>query len=151
MFADFTPAATGRGLYAAAEFLVPGTPDLPPTADNWVSESDGLRFTLAPDAPVRARAVVGLTLTVEAAGGGRPGPLELVMGAYAHLVAFDVARSGFAHLHPEPVDRGAPPDVDRPQLKFRVQIPQPGRFVIWSQIKVGGRERLAPFWFEVAP
>jgi hypothetical protein len=151
VFADFTPAATARGLYAAAEFSVPGAPDLPPTADNWVCESEGLRFTLAADAPFRARAVVGLTLTVESVGGDRrPVPLEPVMGADAHLVAFDVARSGFAHLHPDPADAGAHRDAYRPQLRFRIQIPQPGRYVIWSQIKAGGRERFAPFWIEVA-
>ena len=185
VFADFTPAATARGLYASAEFSVPGTPDLPPPTDNWINEEDGLRCTLTPDAPIRARAVVNLTLTVEsvwpwhghlARASGRdtgilpvssderldsdlppvaedrqPVPLEPVMGAYAHLVAFDAARSGFAHLHPQQVDSGWRPDLYRPQLNFRVQIPQPGRFVIWSQIKTGGRERFAPFWIEVAP
>ena len=151
VFADFTPAATARGLYASAEFSVPGTPDLPPTTDNWVYEADGLRFTLAPDVPFRARAVVTLTLTVESAGSRRPVQLEPVMDAYAHLVAFDIARSGFAHIHPQQVDLNQHPDPYRPQLNFRVQIPQSGRFVIWSQTKIGGQERFAPFWFEVEP
>jgi hypothetical protein len=194
VFADFTPAATARGLYASTEFSVPGTPDLPPITDNWVYEADGLRFTLTPDAPFRARAVVTLTLTIESVGGanrnpsvGRPGdmggtpmprgtgilplglrepaesdlrpsdegrrpvPLEAVMGAYAHLVAFDEARSGFAHIHPQQLGLNWRPDPDRPRLTFQVQIPQAGRYVIWSQIKTGGQERFAPFWFEVAP
>ncbi len=150
VFADFTPAATGRGLYASAEFTVPGTPDAPPADDNWTYAADGLRFTLVPDAPIREREVVNLTLTVESADGRRPVPLEPVMGAYAHLVAFDQARSGFAHIHPQQVDLGQHPDPIRPQLAFKLQIPQAGRFVIWSEIKTGGRERFAPFWFEVA-
>jgi len=151
VFADFTPAATARGLYASAEFSVSGTPDLPPATDNWICEADGLRFTLTPDIPFRERAVVNLTLTVESVGGRRPVPLEPVMDAYAHLVAFDVARSGFAHIHPQQTDLSLHPDPLRPQLNFRVQIPEPGRYVIWSQIKSGGLERFAPFWFEVAP
>jgi hypothetical protein len=151
VFADFTPAATGRGLYASAEFTVAGQPDVPPATDNWMYEADGLRFTLTPDAPIRVRDVVNLTLTVESAEGHRPVPLEPVMGAYAHLVAFDQARSGFAHIHPQQVDLSQHPDLYRPQLTFKVQIPQAGRFVIWSQIRVGGRERFAPFWFEVTP
>ena len=103
-FADFTPAATARGLYASAEFSVPGMPDIPPATDNWVYEADGLRFTLAPDAPFRARAVVNLRLTVESVVGRRPVPLEPVMGAYAHLVAFD-APSKWVCPHPSPAGR----------------------------------------------
>jgi len=150
VFADFTPAATARGLYASAEFTVPGTPDRPPPEDNWSYEADGLRYTLTPDAPIRVRDVVTLTLTVDSAPGRRPIPLEPVMGAYAHLVAFDQARSGFAHIHPQQTDLSQRPDLYRPQLTFKLQIPQAGRFVIWSEIKTGGRDRFAPFWFEVA-
>jgi len=149
VFADFTPAATGRGLYASAEFPVPGAPDAPPSADNWIYEADGLRHTLAPDAPLRAGAVVGLTLTVESVAGDRPVPLEPVMGAYAHLVAFDTARDGFAHIHPRQAGVDWHPDPDRPQLAFRMQIPEAGRYVIWCEVKIRGNERLAPFWIEV--
>ncbi|HUJ41961.1 MAG TPA: hypothetical protein VLW52_00015 [Opitutaceae bacterium] len=151
VFADFTPAATGRGLYASAEFTVPGTPDRAPSDDNWSCEADGLHFTLTPGAALRARQVVDLKLTVESAAGGQPLALEPVMGAYAHLVAFDQGRSGFAHIHPSQAVLDQRLDPRRPQLAFRVQIPQAGRYVIWSQVKVGGRERFAPFWFEVAP
>ena len=151
VFADFTPVATARGLYASAECTVPGKPDVPPAEDNWTYEDEGLRFTLTPDAPFRVRDVITLTLTVESVGGHRPVPLELVMGAYAHLVAFDQGRSGFAHIHPLQAGLNQPLDPVRPQLAFKVQIPQPGRYVIWSQVKIDGRERFAPFWFEVAP
>jgi hypothetical protein len=151
VFADFTPVATARGLYASAEFTVPGKPDVPPAEDNWTCEDDGLRFTLAPDAPIRVRDVITLMLTVESVGGRRRMPLEPVMGAYAHLMAFDEGRSGFAHIHPQQVDLSRHPDPYRPQLTFKVQIPQAGRYVIWSQVKINGRERFAPFWFEVAP
>jgi hypothetical protein len=151
VFADFTPVATARGLYASAEFTVPGRPDVPPAADNWTYEDEGLRFTLSPDAPFRVRDVITLTLTVESVGGRRRVPLEPVMDAYAHLVAFDQGRSGFAHIHPQQVDLNRLPDPSRPQFTFKVQIPRAGRYVIWSQVKVDGRERFAPFWFEVAP
>jgi hypothetical protein len=151
MFADFTPAATGRGLYAMAEFMVPGQADLPPAEDNWVYEADGLRFTLTADAPLRARAVVNLALTVESIGARRSVPLEPVMGAYAHLVAIDTARSGFAHLHPQQSDLSRSLDPFRPRLTFQVQIPDAGRYVIWSQVKIDGQERFAPFWVAVEP
>jgi hypothetical protein len=74
-------------------------------------------------------------------------PLEPVMGAYAHLVAIDEARSGFAHLHPA----AAEPVRDGPltRLNFRAQFPRAGRYVIWAEVKVGGHERFIPFWCEV--
>jgi len=72
-----------------------------------------------------------------------------VMGAYAHLVAFDEARSGFAHLHPVETDLTKKPDAIRPELSFKIMIPSAGRYVIWAQVNLDGSEVFAPFWFEV--
>ncbi len=150
-FADFMPAATARGLYASADLTVPGRPGRPATADNWTAAGDGLRYTLTPDAPIHARDVVTLTLTIASATAGEPVILEPVMGAYAHLVAFDEARSGFAHIHPQPASADQSPDARRAQLRFKVQLPEAGRYVVWSQIKTRGAEHFAPFWIDVAP
>ena len=95
--------------------------------------------------------MVTLTLTITSARAGEPVTLEPVMGAYAHLVAFDEARSGFAHIHPQPADSSRRADAYRPQLTFKLQLPRAGRYVVWSQIKTGGAEHFAPFWIEVAP
>ena len=73
------------------------------------------------------------------------------MGAFAHLVAFDEERSGFAHLHPMEVDLTKPPDGLRPELNFKVTIPAPGRYAIWAQVSLGGTEVFAPFWVDVLP
>ena len=149
VFADFVPTATGRGLYAAAEFTVPGEATAPAPRAVGRVEQEGLRFTLQPDQqPWRAREQVGLTFRVERLDGS-PVHLELVMDAYAHLVAFDARRSGFAHLHPEPSETDAPPDPQRAELHFRVLIPSPGWYAIWAQVAVEGEERFVPFWFEV--
>jgi hypothetical protein len=37
-----------------------------------------------------------------------------------------------------------------PAFTFKVSIPTPGRYVIWSQVNLGGTETFAPFWFDVA-
>jgi hypothetical protein len=155
VFADFTPAATARGLYASADLPVGGA-RLPTGLTlimqhepAWTAERAGYRFALTPATePVRARQPVDLTFTVVKAEGGAV-RLEPVMGAFAHLVAFDEARSGFAHLHPTETDVTKSPDPVRPVLHFKITIPQPGRYVIWSQVKLGGRDVFAPFWFEV--
>jgi hypothetical protein len=153
IFADFTPVATGRGLYSEAEMGVAGPPN-PAAAGSqplsWAVERGGYRLELSPSAPVRAGVPADLRLAVTRDGGGRV-PLEPVMDAFAHLVAFDAQRSGFAHIHPREADLSVRPDPVRPALNFRVTIPSPGRYVIWSQLDIAGAEVLAPFWFEVGP
>jgi hypothetical protein len=96
--------------------------------------------------PIRARKVEDLTLTVDRIGGG-PVPLEVIMDAFAHLVAFDEPRSGFGHMHPLEVDITKLPDPVHPTLHFKLQLPRAGRYVIWSQVQIAGREIFAPFWF----
>jgi hypothetical protein len=76
-------------------------------------------------------------------------PLEPVMGAFAHLVAFDQARSGFAHLHPAETDLLKKPDPHRPALTFKLTIPRAGRYVVWAQVNLGGVETFVPFNLDV--
>lgn len=148
VFADFTPTATGRGLYASADLAVGGGGGdhlAPPKT----TERDGYRFSLTPGNPVlRATVPIDLVFRVERPDGGDV-PLQPVMGAFAHLVAFDQPRSGFAHLHPLEIDLAKPPDAKHPALNFKVTIPKPGRYVIWAQVNLGGHEAFVPFWFDV--
>ncbi|HWA08029.1 MAG TPA: hypothetical protein VG838_01045 [Opitutaceae bacterium] len=150
IFADFTPVATGRGLYANTELAVAGASA--PAAGrilSWTFEREGYRFQLQPGAlPLRARQPIDLKFGVTRLDGGAV-PMEPVMGAYAHLVAFDEGRSGFAHLHPMEIDLSQRPDALHPTLSFKLTIPAPGRYVIWAQVNLGGREMFAPFWFDV--
>jgi len=164
LFADFTPAATGRGLYASTDLAVAGPVD--PVGDRAARPTvgriaeidhesagttiifDGYRFALTSAAPLRANRPADLALSVTRTDGGRV-PLEPIMGAFAHLVAFDEARTGFAHLHPNETDLARPPDAVAPQLTFKITIPQAGRYVIWAQVKLAGREVFAPFWVEL--
>lgn len=192
VFADFTPIVTGRSLYASAEVAsntsgtvervapapsqsnqsTAGSISQPGAMSNtqahpwpgevWRAEREGYVFQLAPAAqPVRAGEAQELAFTVARADGGAA-TLEPVMGALAHLVAFDTARSGFAHLHPiiAPEAAAAPATsaaawrtatTSGPRLAFKLTIPQAGRYVIWAQVKIAGREVFAPFWFEVVP
>ncbi|MBC7366006.1 MAG: hypothetical protein H7343_04195 [Undibacterium sp.] len=156
VFADFTPAATNRSLYANADLAVTGAE---PTAVElatarqpaWVAERAGYRFALVPTTQtIRARQLADLKFLVTKLDGGRV-PLEPVMEAYAHLVAFDESRSGFAHLHPMEADVSVAPDAVKPALSFKITIPTAGRYVIWAQVKLDGRETFVPFWFDVAP
>ncbi len=152
VFADFTPVATARGLYASAEFTVPGIVPTVIQTPNTTWEVLGFKFELVLPPVLRARQPADLVFHVESQGAVKePVPLQPVMGAFAHLVAFDEARSGFAHLHPTETDLAHPPDARRPELHFKVTIPTPGRYVIWAQVNLGGNEVFVPFWVEVQP
>jgi len=167
IFADFTPAATGLGLYASAQVSVEGQP--PSAAEvaaaqvpAWQVQVAGVDFELKPIAEkgatraaqgeatneVRARREVTMRLALSRADGGEV-PLLPIMDAFAHVVAFDLGRTGFAHLHPQETDLAVLPDPQHPALTFRVLIPNPGRYVAWAQVNHAGTERFAPFWFEV--
>ncbi len=156
VFADFTPAATARSLYASADLPI-GRAGLPAGysltlqhEDNWTTQREGYRFELrATGGAIRARQPADLQLIVTEPKGARV-PMQPVMGAFAHLVAFDESRSGFAHLHPMEADLTQAPDAVKPTLNFKITIPRPGRYVVWAQVNLGGKEVFAPFWFEVA-
>jgi hypothetical protein len=152
VFADFTPAATSRGLYASVDFTVPGTVATITRSPNNTWQAAGFNFELIAPQDFHARQPVDLKLRITSQGAVKtPVPLQPVMGAFAHLVAFDEARSGFAHLHPNEIDLSQPPDQLQPELTFKVTIPQPGRYVIWGQVNIAGIEIFVPFWIEVLP
>ena len=151
VFADFTPVATARSLYASAELPVKGEVAVNTQGLSLEAAVEDYRFRLTPVvAPIKARRMADLTFAVTRVDGGRV-DMKPVMGAFAHLVAFDAALSGFAHLHPKETDLSKPPDSLKPTLTFKVTIPNGGRDVIWAQVKLAGREVFVPFSFEVAP
>jgi hypothetical protein len=151
VFADFVPIATSRGLYAGTDFRVEGP--LHPTEFNRPTqetvEQSGVRFHLrVAEGTVRAGVTADLIFSVERVDEADVA-LQPVMDAYAHLVAFDSARGGFAHLHP--MDAGLAQALDRrqPTLRFKVTIPEPGPYVVWAQVGLEGRDVFVPFWLNV--
>jgi hypothetical protein len=152
VFADFTPVATQRGLYASADFNVPGEVPTVSRAPNTTAVMAGLEFSLLGPPLWHARQPIDLKFRVESQGRDKqPVPLEPVMDAFAHLVAFDEARSGFAHLHPQQTDLAQKPDALRPEFSFKITIPTSGRYVVWAQVKIAGQELFVPFWIDVLP
>jgi hypothetical protein len=152
VFADFTPIATQRGLYASADFVVPGTVANVVRQATTSAQVAGYIFRLDVPEVLTAGRTTDLRFRIETQGSTKQAvPLKPVMGAFAHLVAFDEARTGFAHLHPLETDLAKPPDALRPELNFKVTIPEPGRYAIWSQVNLDGEEAFVPFWVDVLP
>ena len=156
VFADFTPAATARSLYANADLKVLGQGRAGPAVSlftkSWTAEQGGFHYALTPAAqPLRVGQPVDLKFAIESDQRGVAVPMQPVMGAFAHLVAFDMARSGFAHLHPMETDLKQAPDAKHPVLNFKITFPRAGTYVIWAQVNLAGHEEFVPFWFDVIP
>jgi len=150
VFADFTPSATTRGLYASADLAVAPAAGARPESAAYAVPA-GIQFSLTPrTAPVRANVVTDFQFTATSSS-GEAVRLEPVMDAYAHLVAVDHERSGFAHLHPAELTPIADATSRTASLNFKVTIPKAGRYVVWAQVRLDGRDVYAPFWFDVAP
>ncbi|MFT3784505.1 MAG: hypothetical protein QM790_21035 [Nibricoccus sp.] len=154
VFADFTPAATQRGLYASADLQV-GSSGAGSTEEERVQPTSayaegGYRFELHSLQTPTAGKIVDFSFSVARSDGGAV-KLEPVMGAFAHLVAFDESRSGFAHLHPNEIGLNYPLDAAAPTLTFKVTFPRPGKYVVWAQVRLKGSERFVPFGIEVGP
>jgi hypothetical protein len=131
----------------ATELVVPGTLEHGVIRGLAPNLEDGYTFTLtAPGGSPAVNVDQPLTLAVTRADGGEV-KLEPVMGALAHLVAFDQQRRGYAHLHP--VQTGHETDPHQPQLSFVYNTSLPGRYRLWAQVQLDGRERFLPFDIDV--
>jgi hypothetical protein len=75
---------------------------------------------------------------------GSPTRFSPVMDSFAHVVAFDAAGTGFAHLHPRnPIVDGQ--DPLNPDLHFTIKFDEPGHYRVWAQFIVNGEHIFAPF------
>lgn len=150
VFLDFIPLQNGRRTLLAARFSVPGEAR-PPQTDtrSLVHKTEDFAYELVPleNAPFTAGKETRFSLQIT--------PLreqeyvfEPVMDSYAHIVAFEASRRGFAHFHPlNPfIDTQNPRD---PDLEFVFSVDRPGHYRVWAQIAINGRERFIPFDLQV--
>lgn len=150
VFAEFVPAISLHQVIGETEITAPGAPTtgvergLKPFSDGEyiysLNEENG---------PMTAGTDATLDFTVQRKGGGEV-KLEPIMGALAHLAAFDQQRNGYAHLHPSAAVAGTVDNPQRPELTFAFNTTEPGRYRVWAQLILDGRERYVPFDLDVA-
>ncbi len=79
---------------------------------------------------------------------GNKASLEKIMGAKAHMVAFDAERRGFAHMHPmEDVLIETEEDDD---LSFLFNVPRKGWYRLFAQVQKNGESVYARFDLKVS-
>jgi hypothetical protein len=151
VFLDFIPIRSPRRVLLASSFQVDGKSILDePSNENLVFSSEKRRFELSKVSEGFEDGDVGLVLRATDEE-GRALNLRPVMGAFAHMVAFDPALKGFAHLHPEenllPVKES---DSHQGALTFSFSPPSDGLYRLWAQVRIGEEaESYIPFDLKV--
>ena len=135
VFLDLIPLRSPRRVLLAASFEVDGKPESKTGfADNLTSRVGNKTFSLQPIGPAKSGDEVSLKL-IGVGSDGNPIVLTPVMGAFAHMVAFDSNLKGFAHLHPsdETLPRSKE-DAHSGPLHFTFVPPQEGSYRLWAQV-----------------
>ena len=152
VFADLVPVATGKQEYDSTSVTVEGKPDAVVEKINNEVTAAGLSYTIAFEKPELVAGVANMmTLTVTGTDGKPFTELEPVMGAYAHLVAFDEDRSHIAHVHPMGEEPKTAADRGGPTLQFHLNFGEPGYQKLFAQFQIAGKDVYAPFGLNVMP
>lgn len=150
-FLDFIPIKSPRRVLLSSTFKVDGGHSLKTSPkENLVFVRDNLRFEINKTRSPLQDSQLELTLAAKDEM-GKDVTLYSVMGAFAHMVAFDSKISGFAHLHPLmdtlPLSRD---DSFTGSLTFGFSAPKPGIYRLWAQVKTSiDKEMFIPFDLEV--
>lgn len=158
LFADFLPI--GASPQVIPHLLVTGgfdgtlqsqrahlVPD--PTFDRNV-ESMRVSLTLPPDGLVAGREEKLQYRIVDAKTGAPVTDIEPYLGAFGHTLVVSEDTVHYVHAHPVELLPDAPDPRGGPDLTFKAQLPKPGRYRLWMQIKRAGVVSTASFTIDVA-
>ena len=144
VFTEVVPMRSRRQAVALSDLQVLGEVKSPEFSASSISVVNGLRFELSGlTDDLRAGRDYRFELDVTDAESSEPAQLETVMDAKGHMVAFDGAGKGFAHMHPLDSVIGARStpaanlEKDAP-LAFLFNVPNPGWYRLFAQIQIDG-------------
>ncbi len=145
-FAEFVPVRTRTLAIADGKLDLKKAMSQPDSTLATKVRTENLQISVqGTEAPVRRNRDTTLTINLKDAAGDPP-DLEVIMGAYAHVVAFEESLSGYAHMHPLNPD---PRMDDGLEMDFLFHPTRSGRHRVWVQIKLDGVEHYIPFEAEV--
>jgi hypothetical protein len=145
VFLDFIIQRSGARVLLHDTFLVRGKSNRPDPSVAYEKQVGDYTFALQmPTNEIPSRQFQTVDFKVWNTVTGEPIALEPVMGAYAHLVAFDGQRRGFAHFHPLNQENTVPNSI-KSALQFSFSLESPGPYRIWAQVKIDGREIFVPY------
>lgn len=151
IWADLVPLSTNSQEYAIADLTqdkVEGAAiDKSTQMESTVND---YHFRLVFENPdlVAGKAVMGSVMVTDSKGNPVTW-LEPIMGAYAHIVGFSQDRNTVVHIHPMGIEPKTPTDKGGPMLKFHLEPEQAGFVKLFVQVRINGKEIIAPFAFTV--
>lgn len=152
VFADLVPTATGEQEYVATLVQVSGKPETVEENVNDKVTVGGLDFAISFEkSDLLAGEANLMTLTATGADGKPFTQLEPLMGAFAHLVAFDKTRTEIAHVHPMGKEPEAADERGGPSLEFHLKFSEPGYQKLFAQFQIDGKDVYVPFGLQVKP
>ena len=140
VFADFAPAALGRGITLGADVAVAGAFEPVPLPDPAASTViDGYRVDLTGTSAI---GMSDLVFTVSRAGAPVT-DLEPYLGAFGHLVTLRVG--DLAYLHTHPAQEAHTGDRGGPVIAFESSFPTSGSYRLFLDFQAGGAVHTAEF------
>lgn len=142
VYLDFIPIRSPRRVLLATSFEVSGKADFfQPNSQTDLVRKKGrtFRFQITDSDIGGADSLFKFSAFDE---NGNDLALRPVMGAFAHVVAFEPSLDGFAHLHP--LEYEPPKSTDEARygpLTFSFKSVASGSYRFWAQIKVGEDEK----------
>ncbi len=145
IWADVIPIATGKEEYIIADLKgkEAAKGNIEKKSSNKVIV-DGLTFELLFDTELKAGSqAMG---KVKITKGKKPVTnLQPIMGAFAHIVAFNEDRESIVHIHPMGKEPESASDRGGPELDFHIEPKKAGFNKLFVQVNVNGKEVFAPF------
>ena len=145
IWADVIPIATGKEEYIIADLK--GKEEAKASIEKKSSNKvtvDGLKFELSFDQELKiggqAMGKVKITKDKKLVTNLQP-----IMGAFAHIVAFNEDRESIVHIHPMGKEPEGASDRGGPELDFHIEPKKAGFNKLFVQVNVDGKEVFAPF------
>jgi len=150
VYLDFIPLINNRRTLLQSTIEVAGEPRNSRLAPSRRHETERFEFAFLPrEAPLNLEPGKEYTFDLKVSSkNGKAFEFGEVMGAFAHIVAFDETRRGFAHLHPlNPYPNTKTPS--RQDLAFALQFDQAGDYRVYAQVVLDEEEYFIPFTIRV--
>jgi hypothetical protein len=150
VYLDFIPLKSPRRVLLSSSFTVKGKRDsIQARQENLKFSYEDINFELIRDLQESTDDKKIITLKAVDKRGNDV-TFYPVMGAFAHMVAFDSELNGFAHLHP--ISEDVPSSENRTHagpLSFGFTAPKYGIYRLWAQVKTTtDKEIFIPFDLE---
>jgi hypothetical protein len=154
VWADLKPIRTHVQQFSIAD--IPATTHagrlLPDEPENRHVELNGYKFDLTFAKPIlQEKDTVAGTLHVANPSGRPCDKLEVVMGAFGHLVGFSDDFSTVLHMHPVGKLPEQATSLGGPDLPFYFRSNKPGLVRLFTQVKIQGKDFFPRFVIRVQP